>query len=146
MQKWELVIFLSNACDLSCKHCDIPKEPKHSLDRGQLEILANYGPYKVNFLGGEPLVAENLGDAFEVFGDRPITVSTNGLLVPDRIDLLQKARAVLLSLEGTKKSTDAIRGRGVFKRVVEAAELLRKSGVEVTLRCSVWGGNLRDVP
>jgi len=98
MQKWELVIFLSNACNLSCKHCDIPQEPKHSLDRKQLEILANYGPYKVNFLGGEPLIAENLEDAFEVFGDRPITVSTNGLLVPKHIELLQKARGVLLSL------------------------------------------------
>lgn len=146
MQKWELVIFLSNACNLSCKHCDIPQEPKHSLDREQLEILANYGPYKVNFLGGEPLVAENLEDAFEVFGDRPITVSTNGQLVPKHIELLQKARGVILSLEGTKKSTDAIRGKGVFKQVVESAELLRKSGVEVTLRCSVWDENLRDVP
>lgn len=146
MKKWELVIFLSNACNLGCKHCDIPQEPKHSLDREQLESLAKYGPYKVNFLGGEPLIAENLDAAFEVFGDRPITVSTNGLLVPERIALLQKAREVLLSLEGTRKSTDTIRGKGVFNKVVKSAKLLRESGVEVTLRCSVWYGNLRDVP
>lgn len=145
--KTEFVIFLTTRCQLRCKHCSLDKENPHDLPLKNLEKIHDlYHPYKTNFMGGEGLLYPHIEDAFELFSDVPITISSNGLLVPDRIDLLQKARAVLLSLEGTKKSTDAIRGRGVFKRVVEAAELLRKSGVEVTLRCSVWGGNLRDVP
>lgn len=145
--KKEFVIFLTTRCQLRCRHCSLDKENPHDLPLENLEKIRDlYHPYKTNFMGGEGLLYPHIEDAFEIFSDVPITISSNGLLVPDRIGLLQKARAVLLSLEGNKKSTDAIRGKGVFKRVVGAAELLRKSGVEVTLRCSVWGGNLRDVP
>jgi len=146
LKKWEFVIFLTSACQLSCPHCNIPRESKRSLSREKLEILAGYKPYKVWLGGGEPLLAPSFGDALEIFGEVPVTVSTNGLLVPERVKLLERARAVFLSLEGMEKNTDAIRGAGVFRRVVDAAKMLRERGVEVTLRSSVWDGNLTDVP
>ncbi len=144
--KFELVIFLSNNCNLSCRHCTITKNPVHELERKDLETLADYGPYKINLLGGEPLIAENFEDALDVFSDRPITISTNGLLVPEKIKLLEKARMILLSVEGLEKNTNFIRGEEVFEKVKEAAKLLREQGVDVTLRSSIWDGNLKDVP
>lgn len=149
--KLELVIFSTSSCQLSCAHCENAlgrKNPGHSISASDLERVADeFRPHKVNMLGGEPLLWPHLERAFELF--ERVTVSTNGLLVKDRIDTLEKARAILVSVEGMEKNTDSIRGRGVWKRVMESVKLLkeRMSDPDSTiLRCSYSQENIQDVP
>jgi radical SAM protein with 4Fe4S-binding SPASM domain len=110
-----------------------------------LERIADlYSPDKVSVLGGEPLLYPFLPMVFELF--EHVSLNTNGLLVGERLDLLERAEAVFLSLEGYGRTNDEVRGRGVFKRVLRAARLLKEREVKVVLRVSYWEGNLGDVP
>lgn len=87
-----------------------------------------------------------LQQVFEIFDGIPITVSTNGVLIPQRIKLLEKARAVLCSVEGMEQTTDMVRGRGVWKRVMDGIKLLKDHNVETILRCTYSNENLKDLP
>jgi len=143
--KKHFVIFLTNMCNLRCKHCVVYKG-KDSLSLEQLERIREMNPTKVNLMGGEPLLYPKLEKVFEIFSDIPITVQTNGLLVKKFIPLLKKARQIILSLEGMKRNTDAIRGKGVFDINIENVKLLQKEEIPVMLRSSVSRRNLKDVP
>jgi len=145
--KLEFVVSLSSTCNLSCSHCYLDKKSPAQLSTHDLERTANdFHPYKVNFFGGEPLLYGSLERAFEIFSGTPITISTNGILLPQRIKLVEKAEAVLCSVEGLEQTTDSIRGRGVWKRVMKGVDLLKERGIKTILRCSYSRDNLKELP
>jgi MoaA/NifB/PqqE/SkfB family radical SAM enzyme len=82
-------------------------------------------------LGGEPFVYKPLLNIFEKHKDSPFQVYTNGSLIDKK---MAKKLAELgnvapqISLEGFEKETDARRGKGAFKRVMEAMDNLREAG------------------
>lgn len=149
LDKFHAVLFLTQKCNLDCLHCPLENKTQ-SLSVEDLRTVASYGPRKVNFLGGEPLLYDRLETAFGIFSDVPITVQSNCLLVEENIDLLKEARSVICSVEGNKPTTDYIRGNGrdfsVYDKVMESAELLKNEGVDVLLRASVWRENLNQIP
>jgi radical SAM protein with 4Fe4S-binding SPASM domain len=106
-------------------------------------IRNNIRNKRTTFLGGEPLLYPYLKYCIEVFPN--VTLSTNGLLVEDNIDVLKGVSGVQLSLEGGQKETDFIRGEGVWDKVLKSARLLEKEGIEYYLRVSFWEGNLNGL-
>jgi len=149
--EWEGVIFLTNQCNLRCSHCLVTRSAPQELPLEALERVIEFEPKKVNLLGGEPLLYPRLADAIRLFADRgiPVTLSTNGLLITERRILklgLDKLRAVLVSVEGFRKSTDGIRGKGVFSKALRAARLTHMYGIDTYLRSSYWRDNLEEIP
>jgi len=143
-QKFHGVVFITKRCQLRCRHCTLWKDGSDiSLDT--LEKILEYGPRKLNLLGGEPLLHPKLDEILKLI-DVPVTIQTNALLVPEKIDLLKNVRQVICSVEGVKENTDFIRGDGVFEKVVASVKMLHDNGIPVLLRSSLWEGNLEDVP
>src|SRR6056297_491309 len=90
----------------------------------------------VTISGGEPFVYKSEGktllDIFEKYNDVFFLVYTNGTLITPKVaDRLAKAGNVTLaiSVEGFERETDARRGKGVFKKILQAFENLRNAGV-----------------
>ncbi len=133
----QAVILLTYACNLRCGFCEYAgKDRSLSLTREQLEAVADgYRPAKANLMGGEPLLSPLLADALEIFS--PATVQTNGLLVPERMGLLERARQVIVSLEGDRAWHDRLRGRGTYGRALRAVRMLKERSIPVLLRASV---------
>ena len=122
------VVNVTNRCNLSCQHCFIfrdgnPNEAPISLhdelsDAAILETLVGlrtrHGIFSVLWMGGEPLLRRELvGQGIRLFPRN--TIVTNGT-VP-LVDFGPTALYVV-SLDGPEDLNDAIRGRGIYQKVI----------------------------
>ncbi|MHC6181316.1 radical SAM protein [Clostridium sp. JNZ X4-2] len=127
----------SMRCNLRCTGCyassysredDIPKE---EVDRiiGEARDL---GIYYFIILGGEPFINDYMLDIYEKYSDCMFTPFSNGTLFNEKLaDRIKKLGNVIpmFSLEGFEKETDERRGRGIFRQVMHAMDLLKDRGV-----------------
>jgi putative peptide-modifying radical SAM enzyme len=126
-------LVLTKECNLLCSYCGggsdtPPKEIQYSLADLQSFLEADDNPV-VEFYGGEPLLRiAPMRSVMDSVRAR-FVVQTNGIFL-DRIepDLLARFHTILVSVDGTKETTDRERGRGVYDRVIRNAELIRQRG------------------
>jgi MoaA/NifB/PqqE/SkfB family radical SAM enzyme len=86
----------------------------------------------ITMLGGEPLMLEDLFKLFESHPNMYFQFYSNGTLMTEEVaKKLAKVGnvAVMLSIEGFKKETDARRGEGIYERVLKAMDILKAEGV-----------------
>lgn len=127
-----------------CKEDDIPKE---EVDRiiGEARDL---GIHYIVMLGGEPFFNKYLLDIYEKYNDITFTPFTNGTLIDEETaDRLKKLGNVIpmLSIEGSEEDTDARRGKGVYKKVMHAMEILNARGVLFGVSTAVTRKNIDTV-
>lgn len=84
---------------------------------------------RVFLWGGEPLFYSKFDELAELLAreDRYTTICTNAILIEQKLDSILKMSdnlVMLVSLEGFEKENDAIRGKGTFKKVIRAIQLL----------------------
>lgn len=138
-------IAMSDRCNLSCVMCSTTKHPaEYDKEMKKIEltleqwrqIIANITRFKIktiSFGGGEPLLrGSDLNQLVKMVASRNIGVNivTNSTLLTD--DFLEGIReykeqiGFVISLDGLKKENDSIRGKGVFKKVMQATDILKK--------------------
>lgn len=134
MEIKNLAIYLSRNCNLSCSYCHYHSTNKSKtiessklLRKIELFLKLKNKDKKITFLGGEPLMHEELLEkAVKFIRNRdlfiPITVFTNGtLLNKNNIDFFKTYFVkLILSVDGDLKDNDAFRkfrksGNSVFK-------------------------------
>jgi MoaA/NifB/PqqE/SkfB family radical SAM enzyme len=131
-----LVVSPTMQCNLKCYGCYAGRYAKRDLD---LEIVADVidqgkemGTYFVVLSGGEPFFWPDIYRLFERQSDVFFQVYTNGSLI-DRTAARRLADLgnVLpcIGVEGFERETDARRGPGAFKRILEAMDALKEHGV-----------------
>ncbi len=89
------------------------------------------GIYFITVTGGEPFFYPGLLDLFAEHNDMYFQVYTNGTLIDKKVAarLAEVGNAFpCISVEGFDKETDARRGKGVFKKIIEAMHNLREAG------------------
>lgn len=153
-----LFFHILTKCNLSCRHCYInPKQHgENTLPIGTIrEWLALFSErcqnINVIFLGGEPTLHPDLSLAVKeakTLGFKSITIDTNGYLfhdilekvTPDEVDFIS------FSLDGaTKKTNDAIRGKGCYDTVLTGIEKTREKGFSTSMIYTVSGDNLHEL-
>jgi MoaA/NifB/PqqE/SkfB family radical SAM enzyme len=142
---------LLNACNARCVYCNSPNREDAQLSTDQhrriLAEFARLGTVRVKFLGGEPLLRPDLGELVaEVrrLGMRSALV-TNGLLIPERIDLVRQVDEVVISLDGNLDAHDRQRGRGTWHRVMRGVEACAAEGLDFFLTAVVTRESAGDV-
>lgn len=142
---------LTDRCNLRCKHCYEWSEHGYYSQRGNSggcteigldvikKIISETRKNKAGLYlwGGEPLCYSHFETLAELIEkeERQCVICTNGMLIPDKLDLLLKIGRnleVLIAMEGFEEENDAIRGSGVFPKIMEAIRVLleaRKDGV-----------------
>lgn len=132
-----LLISPSMRCNLRCTGCyassyskedDIPYE---EMDR-IIKEAKEFGTYYFIILGGEPFFSEYMLDIYKKHKDCMFTPFTNGTLFDETLaDKVKELGNIIpmFSLEGFEEDTDKRRGKGVFKKVMHAMELLKERGV-----------------
>ncbi|AGY76511.1 radical SAM protein [Clostridium autoethanogenum] len=127
----------SMRCNLRCTGCyassyskedDIPKE---EVDRiiGEARKL---GIYYFIILGGEPFINDYMLDIYKKYNDCIFTPFSNGTLFDEKLaDKIKQLGNVIpmFSVEGFEEETDKRRGKGIFKKVMHAMDLLKERGV-----------------
>lgn len=147
----DIGIKLNNGCNLRCKHCYewnedgfhwamAKEDQKKEIDIPLIEKLLEFTREKKSKLylwGGEPLYYSKFPQLAELLekDQRTVTICTNAILLEQQLDSLLKigeGLVVLVSLEGFEEENDAIRGKGTYRKVVQAVERLlelQKQGI-----------------
>lgn len=119
---------ITNRCNLKCVHCPYWKRNGDELDFGGVKktpaALNGMGVRILIIEGGEPLlwrdgkktIAHVIEEARKLFPS--VCITTNGTLPFRELDLDR----VWVSLDGTQKVHDSVRGQGVFSMVWENLE------------------------
>jgi MoaA/NifB/PqqE/SkfB family radical SAM enzyme len=134
-------------CNLACAHCFNCSGPDAKTFgflspaevRRELEEGARLGVREVFFTGGEPFLHTQIAEMIEAaLETAATTVLTNGTLIHDRMadrlaEIERRARYSLeirVSLDSfDERTNDAIRGAGVFRRVMATLERLSRRGL-----------------
>lgn len=152
----EMLVYLTSQCELACSHCFLKKEkPIKQLSLDDLDWLTKTFEIKsVNLLGGEPTRYPYLKEAIAMFDK--VTISTNGLTISEDsskskelIDVFKskgKNISIQLSIHGNQSDTDAVRGPGVWQRVLAAADILKKNGIACYFLSCYNSENLSHIP
>ncbi len=149
-----LRISLTERCNLRCKYC-MPEEgvPLQAQDQimtfEEIEKLARLfvaeGVDKIRLTGGEPLVRKGVDDLIRTIGKidglKTFAITTNGLLLPKKIDALHKAGVNLINISldtlNAKKFEFITRRKG-FDIVMKAIDKAIKYGYNpVKVNCVV---------
>ncbi|MDX2169297.1 MAG: radical SAM protein [Deltaproteobacteria bacterium] len=132
-------IHLTQRCNLRCTYCSAPLQHVGELDTATwlrlIDEIAELGAQRLNILGGEPLLRADLGEVIAHARQRQLAVglTSNGLLVPRRLDALRGLGHLTLSLDAPGPANDAVRGAGVFAAVEAALAAARGAGIPVKL-------------
>lgn len=132
---WVVLLDPTSACNLKCKGCwaaEYGYKSNLTLDemRKIVRESKELGTHFFMFTGGEPLVRKN--DILTLVRENQdclFLAFTNGLFVDEQfcIDMKKAGNfALALSVEGTRETTDARRGEGIYDKVMEAMALLKK--------------------
>lgn len=131
---WTLLIDPTSACNLHCTGCWAAEYgDKQSLSFEQMDDIVRQskelGMHMFIFTGGEPLVRKkDIIRLCEKHDDCVFSAFTNGTLIDE--DFADEMLRVMnfipaISVEGFEEETDMRRGKGTYKAVIRAMDLLK---------------------
>jgi MoaA/NifB/PqqE/SkfB family radical SAM enzyme len=138
-------------CNLECIYCDRHTPMARELTREQIfETLTEFqrmGMRQTHLDGGDPLTHRHVDEIVEWLVGKGITVTmnSNGILVPKKIETVRKLARMTISLDGPRESHDAFRGRGSFDKAVAGAKAAQGAGVPVEFTCTVGQHNAQAI-
>ena len=145
----------TRACTYSCSYCSFASTPHVSGEistEGGMRIvdeIYDFGASWFGISGGEPLLRKDLfdiiGHAREIGLD--VSLITNGNLVEGKIfdNLVRNEVHTAISVDGTKETNDALRGKGAYAKAVSAIEKLSKEGLLDCFVTTLTNVNYKDV-
>lgn len=138
-------------CNKRCHYCASPTLHVPELKPDEvLEAITEFhrlGMRWVTFSGGEPLLRNDIGEIVRHCKSLGITtfISTNGTLLPRRINEVSQSDRITISLDGGADVHDAVRGAGSYAEAIAAVELCKDRGIPTGLTCTLSKHNLHCV-
>jgi radical SAM protein with 4Fe4S-binding SPASM domain len=163
------IIETEYTCNLRCEMCSLwqenyiknRNENKNLTEEKLREIYAKlkeFGVKSVTYIGGEPFLKEYLfstAKELKEFGISASTVTNGTVLNEEKIKEIAEKELfenIIFSLDGTQKTHDEIRGKGVFEKIYENIKTLRKiknknklKKPKVLIYITVWDKNYADI-
>lgn len=150
-----LNIYITNACNLKCKHCFMlsGKKLENELTlEDWMKVLISFkenGGEFVTFSGGEPLMFKNFPQIIRHAHDLGLksTVLSNGLLWSDKLihELTPFIDEIQFSLDGVDEETNSVvRGSGHFEKVVDTIVKFANVGVKTSVATTFTYDNLNE--
>ena len=148
-----ILISPSMRCNLKCVGCYASEyDNEEELTTEEVDSIITQGEeigcrFYV-MLGGEPFVYRSLLDIAEKHNQSQFMVFTNGTMINDRLaDRIVELGNVspVISIEGSRESTDARRGEGTFDRIMAAMDRLRERGAFFAYSCTATSQNIDEI-
>lgn len=152
----KLRISLTDRCNLQCIYC-MPKNNNDWLDPEEVltfdeivrfaSIMSKLGIEKIRLTGGEPLLRSNVEILVEnltkITGIKKVSMTTNGILLPDKISQLKKAglSSINLSLDTFKREKfKKINGTDGLAQVLESIKIASKLQIRIKINNVIMRG------
>lgn len=154
----ELMLSVTNNCNLRCKMCDIPRSFKtNKISTKDFEHLfedfSQIGTHKKSIVisGGEPMTRRDIFEIISIassYGIFTYMPSNGTLITKDAASNLRKSGidVVNISIEGPNEIHDRLRGVGSFKRAISAIKILKEEGINTTIATTIMKQNYAVLP
>lgn len=133
------------ACDSNCVHCtsagkpSFPNEMDTASAKRLVDQVYDFGATFFGITGGEPFLRKDLFEIVQYARKVGLKTSiiTDGHLLDEKAieSVIKNEMRVSISIDGTERVNDRIRGKGAYKSAVTAAEELSGTGL---LDCLVY--------
>jgi MoaA/NifB/PqqE/SkfB family radical SAM enzyme len=153
-----LSVEVTTHCNSSCAHCFVRARgpQRSSLARGLVQTLAREafeaGCRHFHITGGEPLLWDGLLDIFDYafsLGYQKALLNTNGTLLTREVSrklASYHGLAVSVSLQGSRRRHDLIRGKGSYDKARKGIENALNAGLPIHIFTTVGRALLPDLP
>src|SRR5512134_2899976 len=145
-----LELQITDRCNLRCRHCYINDTAPHELTVDQIRnVLREFEEMqglRVLITGGEPLLHADfpaINRMLPEFMLRTVLFSNGLQITGTLLDELQ-VDEIQISIDGLEQAHDSLRGKGSFRKAMDAVALCIKRGFEVSVATMVHAGNLAD--
>ena len=151
-----LDIALTDKCNCNCEHCSFSNKRKNNKELSTEEMKKvlkdslDLGVTSINFVGGEPLLREDITEIIKsVDKDLAITsVVTNGWYLKEKINELKEASVttIKVSIDSPYPEIhDKLRNKqGLFNRAVEGLIEAKKNGFITAISCCITKKDIQD--
>jgi len=145
-----LELQITTRCNLRCGHCYIGPPGDMELSLEELKpILREFEEMqglRLLITGGEPLLHREFTDINDHLADYAFrkVLFTNGVLLTRELISVLKVNEVQVSIDGLEAGHDSLRGRGTYRKALNAVRMLRDAGFDVSVATMVHPGNLDD--
>lgn len=142
---------ITDRCNLQCKYCGIWQRKFDELKTPQIldaiKDLFRNGTRIIRFTGGEPLLKEDIAIIINYACDLGIavTISTNGILLPEKIKEIKRISGVFISLDGPEDIHNSLRGIGSYAKALEAIKIAKESNISVSIATTLNSLNLNNI-
>jgi MoaA/NifB/PqqE/SkfB family radical SAM enzyme len=148
-----VVLVTNNRCNLDCIYCygSYGKRRKQDFSTRELlkiiDTLKSLGTRLLTIHGGESLLRPDIGEVLNYAKLKGfyISLNTNGYLVPKKMDQLKCLDTIVISLDGPEESNDKNRGRGSYKKAMEAIDLISRNHVPAVVSATLTRDNMTDM-
>jgi MoaA/NifB/PqqE/SkfB family radical SAM enzyme len=133
------VLHVTYRCNLGCRYCGYHERKTEELETDKLISLIDefyhLGTRFIVISGGEPLLRDDIGQVIKFCKNKRMFVSmnSNGIFVKQRIGELRSIDRLKLSLDGPKEINDQVKGEGTYDKVIEAIEVCKSEGLNVSI-------------
>lgn len=147
---------LTRSCNLRCRHClnssgnALDNQLNYDEFKNMILKFSDAGIQEIRFTGGEPLVFPKVFDLIKLCTELGIytSVGTNGTLITKNIAQKLKVaglKKAIVSIDGTEKKHDYIRGEGNYKKAMNGIDNLIELGIDVRINSVIMKENMDDV-
>lgn len=147
---WAILMDPTSACNLKCTGCWAAEYGNQlSMSLETLDLIIEQGKklgvYFYLYSGGEPLVRKNdIIKLCEKHKDCIFAAFTNGTLIDEKFaDEMLRVKNFIpaISVEGFEEETDSRRGKGTYKAVTHAMEILKQKKLAFGASCCYTSRN-----
>lgn len=149
-----IVLVTNNSCNLNCLYCygNYGKRNNH-IDYSTKELLKiidelkGLGTRLLTVHGGESLLRRDIGEIFNYAKLKGfyISLNTNGYLLPKKIEELRCLDTIVVSLDGREESNDKNRGKGSFKKAIQAIDVISQNRIPLCVSATLTRDNIQDM-
>lgn len=144
---------ITNRCNLRCSYCyaNYPERAHKDLTTEDIftiiDELENIGTKRINLVGGEPLLRKDVDKIIDYIKAKKIecAMTSNGYLVPNKINDVKKLDLLCISLDGDKEANDANRGEGAFDKAMEAIKVAKENSIPLQVATVITKNNIDSV-
>jgi radical SAM protein with 4Fe4S-binding SPASM domain len=146
-----LMVEVTDRCNLRCRHCYLGDAGSADLEwdtvRHILDDFDELGGLRLMITGGEPLLYpyfESLNRELAGRSFRRVLI-TNGTLAGDLDMGGLNFQEIQLSVDGLERGHDLLRGKGSYRKVMEALDRVLDSGIDASVATVIHAGNLDEL-
>lgn len=149
-----LIYVCTYRCNMHCKHCMLYDKINSSYDEIHsddfeyvIRSIKHAGIRRISFTGGEPLLFKDIDKFAKLCQENNIKtdLSTNGLLLVKKFDILKYFDSISVSLEIGKEINDEIRGKGNYDKVLKNIKFCIDNGIDIRVNSVVFKNSIKSL-